>query len=119
MSSIYQNIMTLCQQKGIRGARMCADLNISKSMLSDLKMGRKKTINALTALKIADYFEVSIDQILGRPATTTSQRSIQSVEDEFLASIELQCENLTDQDKDALIYLAQRLAASNVHNKRS
>lgn len=117
MSSIYQNIMALCEQKGIRGARLCADLNISKSMLSDLKMGRKKTINALTAQKIADYFQVSVDQILGRAASSSSRYSIETLKDAFLISIESQSKNLTEQDKDVLIYLAQRLAALNVHDK--
>lgn len=117
MSSIYQNNMALCEQKGIRGARLCADLNISKSMLSDLKMGRKKTINALTAQKIADYFQVSVDQILGRAASSSSRYSIETMKDAFLVSIESQCKNLTEQDKNVLIYLAQRLAALNVHDK--
>lgn len=52
MSSLYQNIMALCEQKGIRGARLCADLNISKSMLSDLKMGRKKPSTHLLRKKL-------------------------------------------------------------------
>ena len=43
---------------------MCADIGISKSMLSDLKMGRKKTLSAETLAKIANYFSVSVDSIL-------------------------------------------------------
>lgn len=44
---------------------MCADTGISKSLMTDLKMGRKKGVNAETAQKIADYFDVSVGYLLG------------------------------------------------------
>ena len=45
---------------------MCTDIGISKSMLSDLKMGRKKTLSAETLAKIADYFDVSVEYLMGK-----------------------------------------------------
>jgi len=45
---------------------MCSDLSISNSFVSDLKTGRKKSINAETASKIANYFDVSVDYLLGK-----------------------------------------------------
>ena len=45
---------------------MCTDIGISKSMLSDLKMGRKKTLSAETLAKIADYFNVSVEYLMGK-----------------------------------------------------
>jgi len=56
--------MSLCEYRGIKGGKMCSDIGISKSMLSDLKMGRKKTLSAETLAKIANYFSVSVDSIL-------------------------------------------------------
>ena len=44
---------------------MCNDLGFSRSMMTDLKMGRKKTINAETANKIAGYLGVSVGYLLG------------------------------------------------------
>lgn len=64
MSTLYKTIMSLCEYRGIKGGKMCADIGISKSMLSDLKMGRKKTLSAETLAKIANYFSVSVDSIL-------------------------------------------------------
>ena len=44
---------------------MCTDLGISKSLMTDLKSGRKKTISAITAQKIASYFGVTVGYLLG------------------------------------------------------
>lgn len=65
MSNLYECIMKLCADKGISGYKMCADTGISRGLLTDLKAGRKKTITTGTAQKIADYFEVSVDYLLG------------------------------------------------------
>lgn len=46
---------------------MCVDLGLSKSLMTDLKSGRKKGITSETAQKIADYFSVSVDRVLNGP----------------------------------------------------
>ena len=65
MSIFYERIAQLCRERGISGGRMCGDLGISRSMLTDLKMGRKKTVGADTAAKIASYLGVSVDYLTG------------------------------------------------------
>ena len=66
MSSLYENILKLCTGKGIRPGRLCSDLGISRSLITDLKMGRKKSVNAETAQKIAAYLGVSVSALLGQ-----------------------------------------------------
>ena len=44
---------------------MCVDLGLSKSLGTKLKENPEKTINSETAQKIADYFGVSVDRVLG------------------------------------------------------
>ena len=66
MSSLYDNILELCNDKGIRPGRLCSDLGISRGLMTDLKMGRKKSVNAETAQKIAAFFGVSVGQLLGK-----------------------------------------------------
>jgi transcriptional regulator with XRE-family HTH domain len=44
---------------------MCLDLGMSKSILSDIKNGRKKGISTVTAQKMAAYLDVSVDLLLG------------------------------------------------------
>jgi transcriptional regulator with XRE-family HTH domain len=68
MCILYDRIIDKCKEKGISGSRMCLDLGMSKSTLSDLKSGRKKGVNAETAQKIASYLGVSVGYLLGEEA---------------------------------------------------
>ncbi len=65
MSVLYERIMELCKNKGVTGSRMCLDLGMSKSTLSDIKSGRKNGISTATAQKFASYLGVSVDYLLG------------------------------------------------------
>jgi len=65
LGTLYEKITALCKSKGISGSRMCLDLGISKSTLSDLKKGRIKGISIPTAQKIASYFGISVDELYG------------------------------------------------------
>ena len=65
MSNLYKKIYDLCEEKGIKGAKMCTDTGISKGLLTDLKMGRRTGVSAVTAQKIASYFGVSVGYLLG------------------------------------------------------
>ena len=65
MQNLYEVIDALCQQRGIRPGQMCNDLGLSRGLMTDLKMGRKKSISAQTAQKIAAYFGVSVGYLLG------------------------------------------------------
>ena len=65
MGNLYNVIAQLCEQKGIKGAKLCTDTGISKGLLTDLKMGRRTGVSAVTAQKIASYFGVSVGYLLG------------------------------------------------------
>lgn len=65
MCTLYDRIQSLCQSKGVSGSRMCLDLGLSKSTLSDIKSGRKKGVSTATAAKIASYLGVTVGYLLG------------------------------------------------------
>ena len=65
MCTLYERIQDLCKSKGVSGSRMCLDLGLSKSTLSDIKSGRKKGVSTATAQKIASYFNVTVGYLLG------------------------------------------------------
>lgn len=65
MGTLYERLDSLCKERGVKGGRMCVDLGISKSLMTDLKSGRKKGVNAETAQKIATYFDVTVGYLLG------------------------------------------------------
>lgn len=61
MNELYDKISNLCADHGISIGRMCSDLKISRGNLTDLKMGRIRSISSANLQKIADYFSVSLD----------------------------------------------------------
>lgn len=75
MYNLYDRIMNLCKQKGVSGSRMCLDLGLSKSTLSDIKGGRKKGISTSTAQKIASYLGVSVGYLLGEEEETAEKNT--------------------------------------------
>ena len=66
MENLFARIEQLCEKKGIRPGRLCDELGLSRGLMTDLKMGRKKTVNAETAQKIAGFFGVSVGHLLGQ-----------------------------------------------------
>ena len=65
MCTLYERIQALCKEKGVSASRMCLDLGISKSTMSDMKNGRTKGISVPTAQKIAGYFDITVDELYG------------------------------------------------------
>ena len=65
MDTLFARIQSLCEQKNIRPGRLCNELGISRSLMTDLKMGRRSGVSAVTAQKIASYFNVSVGYLLG------------------------------------------------------
>ncbi len=62
---LYDRISTLCSERGITTSKLCAELGISRGIITDLKAGRKKDLYATTAWKIASYFGVTVGYLLG------------------------------------------------------
>ena len=63
MDTLYNRIIALCKERGVSGSRMCLDLGLSKSTISDLKNGRTKGLSIPTAQKIAGYFGLTVDEL--------------------------------------------------------
>ena len=65
MCTLYERIIVLCEKKGVAGSRMCLDLGLSKSTLSNMKNGRSSTLSTKTTQKIANYLGVTVGYLLG------------------------------------------------------
>lgn len=107
MSNLYDNIKALCDEKGVKPGRMCTEASVSKGLITDLKMGRKKTVHVETAQKIADYFGVTVDRVLGAEKETAAPK------DDGLSPMESQLMEyvraLTDDQKKMLLAQLQAL----------
>lgn len=65
MCTLYENIKKFCDEKGVTPSRVCVELGISKNVISSLKKGRTSSVSAANLRAFADYFGVSIDELLG------------------------------------------------------
>jgi transcriptional regulator with XRE-family HTH domain len=89
MTEMYKRIDDLCKSRKITVSGMCRDLEIHRSILSELSSGRSKSLSSQNTAKIANYFNVSNSYILGEqketPALTQKdERDIKNKIDEIL-----------------------------------
>lgn len=80
MCKMYGIIEDLCNERGIKPGRLCADIGISRGIMGDLKAGRTKKLSAENLEKVASYFGVSMDYLLG----TEQKEKLPAGEDEEL-----------------------------------
>ena len=83
MDSLYDSILSLCDSHNIRPGRLCDELGLSRGLMTDLKMGRKKGVSAETAQKIAAYFGVSVGYLLGQEGASKSEDILDQVDVAF------------------------------------
>lgn len=66
MGTLYNRIKKLCDDARITPGKMCNDLGLSRNTVTALRTGRATTMKLEKAGKIADYFGVSVDYLLGK-----------------------------------------------------
>lgn len=84
MSKLYETIVRLCAEKGVNITELSRQSGASRGSLTDLKMGRKQSLSAETLTKIATYFGVSVDYLLG-----SAQKEEPQAEQIDLSDVEL------------------------------
>ena len=109
MGNMYERIVFLCEQKGIKPGRVCADTGLSRGMMSDLKMGRTKELSGKNAKKVADYFGVTTDYLFGievkkAPATVGGR---ETTFDDFTYAMSEEAKDLPQEKKDMLLQMAR------------
>lgn len=109
MGTLYENIIALCNEKGIKGGKMCTDIGMSKGILTDLKMGRQSGISTANAQKIASYFGVTVGYLLGeeekKETAAETGNGLSESKQQLLALAE-QC---TEEDAEKLLQMMQIL----------
>lgn len=83
MADMSTVIDELLKKHGITGAKMCQDLNMSKSFMTELRKGRAKSIKIETAQKIAAYFGITVDELYGNEAKKDQATVIGSLENKI------------------------------------
>lgn len=107
MCTLYERIQSLCSSKGISPSKMCLELGLSKSTVSDLRSGRKKGVSTSTANKIANYFCVSVDYLL---SGESDQKNIPATqmgsEDDVTKALYAFIQDSTPEERQELINIA-------------
>lgn len=65
MANMYAHIEALCRERGLNVTQMCRESGVPRATLSELKMGRTTALSAKNMDKLANYFGVSVDRLLG------------------------------------------------------
>ena len=103
MANLYESILALCQRDGIRPGRLCDELGISRGLMTDLKMGRKKGVNAETAQKIASFFGVSVGFLLGIEEDNAASGDADAINlDQVDVAFYGEFKELSDEDKETV-----------------
>lgn len=61
MWNLYNRIELLCKEKQMNITQMCRDLEMPRSIMSELKAGRTVRLSAENSSKLSKYFDVSVD----------------------------------------------------------
>ena len=120
MGTLYENIIALCDKRGIKGGKLCTDIGMSKGILTDLKMGRQTGISAANAQKIASYFGVSVGYLLGEETEKApagdGKRSVS--DDEIKFALFRGREEITDAMYEEVLNFAEYVARREEEKKR-
>lgn len=66
MTELYKRIEELCKAHNITITKMCRDIKLSRSVMSEFKSGRTKSISERNIDAIAEYFDVTPEYLSGR-----------------------------------------------------
>ncbi len=97
--TLYERIKELCQTKGISIAKLESELGFGNCSIKKWERISSPSIDKI--IKIATYFDVSVDYLLGR---TDIKGSVSEVlGDEDVISFQRARQNMTPQDRERMM----------------
>lgn len=76
----FNRFKELCDERGISVYRACTDIGLNRSAVAKWKSGGKP--NGSTAAKLAEYFGVTTDYLLGKSTEKTPAKGQRAVSDD-------------------------------------
>lgn len=101
---MYERFVQLLQEKGITAYRVSKDTGVTQTTLSDWKTGRA-TPRIATLKKIADYFDVTLDWLLGN---TEYRKGMEYSADKDIILVARHLEEIPDEDRKSVIDTIER-----------
>lgn len=111
MSTLAENIDSLCKSRGISGYRLCKSVGISPNFLTELRNGRRNGISAKNADKIAAYFGVSVGFLLGTESQEQKEKLAPISESELDAELIRRLSELSPEERKLVDGFVQGILA--------
>lgn len=100
-SILYQRIKALCKRKGISIAKLESELGFGNASIKKWKDTSSPSVDKI--IKVASYFDVSVDYLLNRTDIEGSISEI--IEDEDIISFQRARQKMTQKDKDRMMQM--------------
>lgn len=100
-SILYQRIKQLCAERGISVNKLESDLGFSNSSIKKWERTSSPSVDKI--IKVAGYFDVSIDYLLGR--TDIKEPISDILEDEDIISFQRARQKMTEKDRERMMKL--------------
>ncbi len=109
----YDNFVRLCNSVNKSPSAVVLEVGLQKSTVTRWKNGSIPT--DATAMKLANYFNVSVDYLLGNEqkekAPSQNEKNPEDITfDDFTYAMHNESGNLSEEDKEILLNLARDLA---------
>lgn len=100
---LANEISRYATERGKSVSSICTELSMSRSAISELKSGRRKSLNNGNIKKLADYFGITAGELLGL------EKEIPAEKDESISEIiNIRC-MLDDDNIEILLNLSKKL----------
>ena len=105
---MYEIFEKLLMERGVTAYKVAKATGISTGSMTDWKKGRRAPkVDKLQ--KIADYFGVSVDYLLGNEPKEKTPAEADVTFDDFTYAMYGEAKELTDEDKNMLLEMARML----------
>lgn len=105
---MYEIFEKLLMERGVTAYKVAKATGISTGSMTDWKKGRSAPkVDQLQ--KIADYFGVSVDYLLGNEPKEKTPAEADVTFDDFTYAMYGEAKELTDEDKNMLLEMARML----------
>ncbi|UJL46284.1 helix-turn-helix transcriptional regulator [Virgibacillus sp. NKC19-16] len=114
MSNIASRLIQLREEKGLSPEELANELHFAKTIIWSYELGKKQPIPSHVS-KIAEYFDVDVDYLLGEE-TKSSGVNLQHAKDLESYNLYVDDIKLTDEEiEEAIAYIkARRLMKNNM-----
>ena len=100
----FDRLKELCDTKGVSPYKACTDVGLNRAAVAKWKGGSQP--NGATAVKLAEYFGVSVDYLLGKEKAPTPKGE-RDILDEVDVAFYGDYKELTEDDKETLRAMAR------------